>query len=310
MACKLCKTKPVIKLKNSNVELCKSCFIKYFEKKVRKTIRAYDLINKKDKLLVACSGGKDSTVVLYLLKKIIKDRTIDIEAFHVNTNLKSYSKKNEENLIKFCKDKGIKLHRTSFREEFGYSACYVRSILKQKGVGLKSCAVCGIFRRYILNKEARKLKATKLVTGHNLDDEAQNVMMNFFKNNTELLPRLGPITGVVKHKKFIPRIKPLYFCAEEEVRLYSKLKKFNVIYDACPCSVDSYRNSVKKLLNGFEKQYPDVKYSIISSFIKILPSLRKNLKIGKVCVCDSCGEPCAGKECKVCSFLKRLRKDL
>jgi uncharacterized protein (TIGR00269 family) len=308
MACKLCKTKPVIKLKNSNVELCRSCFIRYFEKKVRKTIRNYNLISKNDKLMVACSGGKDSTVVLYLLRKIIKDRSVKIEVFHVNTDLRGYSKKNEENLIKFCEENNIKLYRTSFREEFGHSACYLKGILKSKGVSLKSCAVCGILRRYILNREARRLKATKLVTGHNLDDEAQSIMMNFFKNNAELFPRLGPITGVVRHKKFIPRIKPLYFCAEEEVKLYSKLKKFNVIYDACPCSFDSYRNSIKKLLNDLEKQYPDVKYSIISSFMKILPVLREGLKIKKVKVCDNCGEPCAGNECKVCSLLKKIKR--
>lgn len=308
MACKQCKTKPVIQLKNSNVKLCKNCFIRYFEKKVRKTIRVHKLVNKKDKLLVACSGGKDSTTVLYLLKKIIKDRTIKIEAFHVNTNLGSYAKKNEENLIKFCKDNYIKLHKTSFRKEFGRSACSMHIILKSKGVGLRKCAICGVLRRYILNKEARNLKATKLVTGHNLDDEAQSVMMNFFKNNAELLPRLGPVTGIVKHKKFVPRIKPLYFCTEEEVKLYSKLKKFKVVYSSCPCAVDSYRDFVKKMMDKFEKQYPDVKYSVISSFMKILPSLRKGLKIGKINICETCGEPCAGKECKVCSLLKCLRR--
>jgi len=308
--CKLCEKKPVIKLRNSNRQLCKSCFLKYFEKKVRKTIRNYKLVEKKDKLVVAVSGGKDSTSVLYLLKKIIKDRTVKIEAFHINVNLKSYSKDNEDNIIKFCKENDVKLHKTSFRKKFGHSACYMHSLLKTKGVSLKKCAICGVLRRYILNKESRKLKATKLVTGHNLDDEAQSVMMNFFKNNAELLPRLGPMTGVVKHKKFIPRIKPLYFCSEEEVKLYSKLKNFKVVYDACPCSLDSYRNNVKKLLNNFEKNYPDVKYSIISSFLKILPALRKNLRIKKINICENCGEPCSKEECKVCSFLKRIKKQV
>jgi len=308
MPCKNCKLRPVIKFKNTDIQLCRSCFLKYFEKKVRKTIRSHGLIGKGDKILVACSGGKDSTSVLYVLRKIIKDRRIKIEALHINVNLKGYSKKNEENIIKFCKDNDVKLHITSFRKEFGHSACYVQSILKKKGVGIKSCAVCGVLRRYILNREARKLKATKLVTGHNLDDEAQSVMMNFFKNNSELLPRLGPITGVVRHKKFIPRIKPLYFCSEEEVKLYSKLKKFKVVYDACPCGTDSYRNAVKKLLNGFEKKYPDVKYSTISSFMRILPVLKKGLRIKEIKICENCGEPCSKDECKVCSFLGKLKK--
>ena len=40
-------------------KLTKQKFLEYFEKKVRKTIRTNNLIGKKEKILVACSGGKD-----------------------------------------------------------------------------------------------------------------------------------------------------------------------------------------------------------------------------------------------------------
>ena len=39
------------------------------EKKVAETIRKYGLLRKSDKVIVALSGGKDSTSVLYILKK-------------------------------------------------------------------------------------------------------------------------------------------------------------------------------------------------------------------------------------------------
>ena len=45
-------------------------FIRYFEKKVLYAIRKFNLINKSDKVAVACSGGKDSNVVLYILNKL------------------------------------------------------------------------------------------------------------------------------------------------------------------------------------------------------------------------------------------------
>ena len=40
------------------------------EKQVRETIEKYKLLDKKDKIAVALSGGKDSTTVLYILHKL------------------------------------------------------------------------------------------------------------------------------------------------------------------------------------------------------------------------------------------------
>ncbi len=298
--------KPVITL-YSGEKLCKDCFLKYFEKKVRKTIRKYKLIDKKEKLLVAVSGGKDSTVVLYLLNKIIENKKIKIEAYHVDQGLGTYSKKNLKNVTDFCKKIKITLHKTTFRKEFGYSVCYIRDILKEKGHNIKSCTICGVLRRYLINKEARKLKATKLVTGHNLDDEAQNVIMNIFRNSINILPRLGPKTGLLEHKKFIPRIKPLYFCFEEEVKLYSKLMKFNLVYEDCPCSVDSYRKSVKHMLNDFEKKYKGTKNSIISSFLGLLPTLKKGSSKEELKFCSKCKEVSMDKLCAACKILEKLK---
>ena len=51
-----------------------------FEEKVRDTIIRYRLADKNDKITVACSGGKDSTTTLYLLKKF----GYDVEAFTID----------------------------------------------------------------------------------------------------------------------------------------------------------------------------------------------------------------------------------
>ncbi|HAB51479.1 MAG TPA: tRNA lysidine(34) synthetase TilS, partial [Ignavibacteriales bacterium] len=65
---------------------------------------------------------------------------------------------------------------------------------------VKPCTICGIFRRYLLNKKSKELKLTKLATGHNLDDEAQSIMMNQMKNNMNASARLGPKTGISNDK--------------------------------------------------------------------------------------------------------------
>jgi len=78
------------------------------------------------------------------------------------------------------------------------------------------------------------LGATKVVTGHNLDDEAQAIIMNIFKANTSLAAHLGPISGVQEHSLFVQRVKPLYLCPEKEVKLYTILKRFQVQFVECP----------------------------------------------------------------------------
>ena len=301
-----CKKKPVFELTGKE-KLCKKHLLNYFEKKVRKTIRIHKLIGKKENILVAASGGKDSTVALYLLNKIIQNKKINIEALHIDQSIGNYSLQNKKNIKKFCKKEKIKLHETSFRKEFGYSLCYIQSILKEKGIELKSCSICGILRRYILNKAAKKLKATLVVTGHNLDDEAQSVIMNIFKNNISLLSRLGPKTGLVKDKKFVPRIKPLYFCTEDEVKLYTKLMDFEVVLKPCPCSLEAYRRSVLNMLDDFDKKNAGTKYGIINSFLEIKPLLADKYK-GKIKVCRKCGEASAQDVCSTCKLVGKLKK--
>jgi uncharacterized protein (TIGR00269 family) len=275
------------------------------EQKVKKTIEKYGLIRKKDKILVACSGGKDSTVILQILKKL----GYDVSAITVDALIGNYTKENLKNIKEFCEKQRVKLHIISFRDEFGASLCYLKSILTGKGVKLGSCTICGVLRRYLLNKYARKLKADAIVTGHNMDDEAQSVLMNLFKNNLELLARLGPKTGIGVYKHFIPRIKPLYFVSEKEIKNYSKKMKFPVNYNPCPCRVNAYRNQIRKLLDNYEKKNINVKKNIIDNFLHILPLLKKNFKTKKEPeYCKNCGEPSKKEKCMTCQILETIKK--
>jgi len=171
----------------------------------------------------------------------------------------------------------------------------------------KSCTVCGVLRRYMMNKEVRKLGATKIATGHNLDDEAQSVLMNLFKNNVALLARLGPISGVSKIKRFVQRIKPLYMCTEVEVKLYAKLMKFPIQYESCPCRVESYRKGVLDMLDSFDNENIGTKYGIVNSYLEMMPILKNAFKKGTVKICTSCGEPASKEICNTCMVIKKIK---
>ncbi|MAH51647.1 hypothetical protein CMI37_37870, partial [Candidatus Pacearchaeota archaeon] len=160
------------------------------EKKVRETIGKYKLLSKEDKVVVALSGGKDSTSVLYILNKM----GYDVEGLMIDLHLGDWSKIHLKNMEIFCRELGVKFHVVDLKKELGQGICFIKAVLKQKK-NLTGCAVCGTVKRWILNKWARKLGADKIVTGHNLNDEAQNVLMNFLKGNILLGANSGPATG-------------------------------------------------------------------------------------------------------------------
>lgn len=277
--------------------------VKELERQVKQSISKLEKersINKKEKILVALSGGKDSATTAYLLKKL----GYNIEGFHINLGIGKYSQECLEKIKELCDFIGIKLHVHDMQQKTGTSMCYLRSNIqssKGKNSGLKNCAICGVIKKWIFNTEGKKLDAKKIATGHNLDDEAQTYLMNIFKGSPQLSSNLGPVSKNVQEArgKFIPRIKPLFFVPEEMIREYTKILEIPVNYDPCPCSFDSYRIQVRKFLS----KMPDTdKRNIIKNFDKVSGKLNK-IKDTNLSYCENCGEPCRGKTCKKCQLL-------
>ena len=279
-------------------------FIQNFESCVFKTIKECKLAKKGDRIVIAMSGGKDSATTAYLLNKFAKRFGYSIVALHINLHIGDKEGYSERCLIavkKFCYGSKIPLHVYDIKKEAGCSICYIRSGVQQR-LKLKNCAICGVVKKWIFNREARKLKAGRIATGHNLDDEAQTVLMNFFKGNLMLNVNSGPATGIIKDKKFVQRIKPLYFMPEDEIRKYSLLMKLPVVYEKCPCAIDSYRLVIRRFLNKFDN---NTKRKIVDNFAGMLPLLKEKAKSGlAVKYCQSCGEPSRNETCKRCQLMK------
>jgi uncharacterized protein (TIGR00269 family) len=280
-------------------------FARNFEKRVQRTIRDYELFDrKKDKIIVSVSGGKDSMTVLYLLQKF----HYPVEALYIDLKIGTWSKINLEHVESFCKQLGVKLHVVDIQKELGHSMCYIRDVIKSKSK-LKNCTICGVIRRWLVNKKAREFGATKLATGHNLDDEAQTILMNMFKKNMKLNIGLGPKSGVICDDKFVQRVKPLYFSAEKDVRKYSKMMKFPVQYKKCPCISEAFRKDIRPILDKLEKRIVEVKANIVNSFLETLPALRASYQTDKTMkYCSSCGEPCRDGMCYACKLFLMLKE--
>jgi len=309
MDCNTCNNKAVIKLQHG--ALCKNHFINYFEDKVFKTINKFQLIQRNDKICVATSGGKDSLTVLYLTKKYLQKYNYpntEVFALAVDEGIKNYREKTLEDLKLFCKNQEIPLHIISNKEEFSTTLDEAYPKIN-KDTNKKPCNICGVWRRYLLNKHARKRGATKIITGHNLDDEAQVIIMNMFKANTSLAGRIGPKSGIEEHGSFVQRVKPLYFCPEKEVRLYTILKGWQIQFTECPYSHTGFRHDVQEMLNDMEQKYPGTKQGIINSFLSLMPLLKETEKGEPEMIksCQSCSEPANQEICNACKMKEMMK---
>lgn len=266
------------------------------ETKVKQTLKNIK-ISKREKILVALSGGKDSAVTAYLLKKF----GFNIEGIHLELGMGSYSQKCLKAVEELCADLKIKLRVYDIKKEMGSSMCYIRSAIQEKHTRgqIKNCAICGVIKKWILNKCARELKADKIATGHNLDDEAQTYLLNVLKGNLKLSLGSGPITQNIGDKKFIPRIKPLFYIPENEVREFSRKMNLPVNYEKCPCAIDSYRIQIRSFLNTLSTKE---KENILKNCQALLKKFKKEKD--EIQYCEICQEPSRKKICKKCELMK------
>lgn len=267
------------------------------ESQVKKTLKKIGL-KKDSKILVALSGGKDSISLIYILKKF----GYKLEGIYIDLKMGNYSQRCLDVSREICEELGIKFHVYDIEKELGESMLKIHKRIKRKNK-LNSCAICGVYKKWIMNKEAKRMNVDYIATGHNLDDEAQTFFMNILKGAPKLSANTGIITKNpegIKTGKFIPRIKPLFFVLEEDVRKYAKLKNLRFIEGKCPYSEISYRIELRNFL---EKQPEEIKENIIKNFEKIYPRLEK-MKDSRMKFCEICGEPSRNDICKKCQLMR------
>lgn len=306
--CTKCGKPAAITLRYANMDLCQSHFVKMFESRVKRTVRQFNMLKKGDVVAVGVSGGKDSCVMLHMLHKISQSLPFKLTAITIDEGITGYRNKSLEVAKKECKKLGIPLKIVSFDREFGKT---LDALLKEKGQA-RSCSYCGVMRRYALNKYARELGANKLAIGHNSDDVAQTVMMNFMRNEPDRLARFAPVSSDAEEGTFIPRIKPLFMTPERDVAAYAVMKGIEIKFMECPYARFAFRQYVRDMLNSAEQKYPGTKLRIVKAFLSQSEILadgmrlrQKGSKAKHLNKCATCGEPTSQEHCNLCLLLEK-----
>ncbi|HLI45999.1 MAG TPA: TIGR00269 family protein [Geobacterales bacterium] len=304
MSCKYCDNEVFYVRRYSGERVCKKHFVETFIDKVERTISENKLLSWNDSIMVAVSGGKDSLTALHVLSIIEKGYPTRLFAVTIDEGVSNYTELRVKHTQELCSKLGIDYHVYSFKDFYGHRLEEIVKIAKEKGSKLEPCSYCGVLRRKLLNTAAKKLNATKVVTGHNLDDEVQTFMINMLRGDFERIIRgFGPIA---QKEGFIPRIKPLKYIYEEEIMIYATLHDFPLFETECRFVKLSMRDSIRRILNELEAENPGAKYMIMNTAEKIARNFTELKKDIKLNYCRSCGEPTSQDICRACSLLEEI----
>jgi len=306
--CTVCKRREAFFFRPySGEKLCRKCFGKSVEEKVRTTIAKYKMLEFDDKIAVAVSGGKDSLSLLHILDKIERNYPkTSIVAVTVDEGIKGYRDEALKIAAENCQKLGIEHHVVSFKELYGYRLDEIVKSLKQKTEsGLSPCAYCGVLRRKALNITARSLKADKLATAHTLDDETQTILLNIFHGDVLRIAREKPVTEEA-HPKLVQKVKPFCEIPEKETALYAYVRKIKFQSMPCPYASEALRNDVRLMLNRMEEKHAGIKFTIFKSIERIRPALEDVARKEGLRECIECGEPTTEKICKTCQMLRQV----
>lgn len=269
--------------------LCKKHFCQHIETRFRRNVAKHELFSKKDVVVVAVSGGKDSLTALYLTRHLFPN---EVHALTIDEGIHGYRGKTLHHVRRFCSEWEVPLHIFSFTDEFGFDLDEFHEP--------NPCSVCGVLRRYLLNQKSRELGEV-LVTGHNLDDEVQSIVMNLIQGDTPRLARTGWVAGTRSNQLFTPRVKPLRNMSEKETTTYWFSKFPDIDVSECPYAPTAMRQTVRSALNNFEQNHPGSKSRILRWFdSKVI-----NAADRKVYRCEACGEPTSAGVCETCTILRR-----
>ncbi|MFB6181261.1 MAG: TIGR00269 family protein [Candidatus Nanohalobium sp.] len=302
--CTKCGEEAVITREYEGRSLCKKHFSVDVNKTVKSTIRKGEMVESGDIIAVGLSGGKDSAVMLQQLVEIFGDRPdIEIKGLAVHEGIDGYRDESIRAAEKLCDNLGVKLHVARYSD---YYDLEMDEVVK-KDIERSNCTYCGVLRRDLLNKKSREIEANKLAVGHNKDDEAQALLMNYIKGDMMRLARIG--SKLVNDNDFVPRIKPLRDLREKEIALYSRLHNLGVV-DRCPhVQEGSLRPRVKKFLNDLEEEMPGIKDQVVANGREIsdLVEDEYSFEDSDLSPCEKCGEPSSNEVCRKCQLLEELQ---
>lgn len=317
MDCSKCDRDAVMHAAYSGMHLCKHHFLASVDKRVRQRIRKDSLIgpdaspDNPEQWVIGLSGGKDSAVLTQILHETFEDDPrINLIALTIHEGIEGYRDKSVDACEELITQTDIQHELVTYEGEFGIE---MDNVVQEDPENMAACAYCGVFRRDILERYAANYGATKLLTGHNLDDEAQTALMNIFEGDVQQMAKhyeasLGPLPER-RESTFVPRAKPLRDIPEKEVALYAHLTDIPAHITECPHASEAYRGEIQQLLFSLEDNHPGTRHSILAGYEELAELAASRYKSGaneSLGTCRECGATTTQDVCRKCALVNEL----
>ena len=211
---------------------------------LRQCIQKYSLIRENDVIGVGLSGGKDSLVLLYGLKKLSRFYPVPfrVKAFTVDAGFPGMDFSGIEC---FCRELEVPwfLEKTQIADIIGAR--------KEP----HPCSLCSNMRRGTLANALERENCNVLALGHHKDDYLSTLLMSAIYKGQ--LYTFAPSTEY--EDRHIRVIRPLLYLSNSASEAFCRENGFPVLKNTCPEDHDTKREEMDQLLNGLAKRYPGVK---------------------------------------------------
>ena len=225
-----------------------------------RAIADFELLAEGDRVLVAVSGGKDSYTMLHLLRQLQRRAPVRFALQVVNV---------DQGHPGFP---GHLLHEYMTREAHDFTMVVEDTysiVTKKIPAGKTYCSLCSRLRRGILYRVATELGCNKIALGHHRDDVLQTLLLNllFAGQLASMPPKLVSDDGA--HIV----IRPLVYCAEEDILAFSRAMAFPLLpCDLCGSQENLQRKRIGRMIDDFETERPGTKAVMLAALQNVRPS--------------------------------------
>ncbi len=193
------------------------------------------LLENKNRILIALSGGADSVALFHLFLHLELD--IEIAVAHCNFCLRDKESDDDEKFVrKLAKKHDVQL----FVKRFD-----TKKYAREHKISIEMAARDLRYKWFKTLIDANGFQA--LATGHHLDDAIETIFINLARGTG-----IHGLKGIPPKNNFV--VRPLLFATRDEIVSYCKTNDLPFRSDSSNCSNDFVRNRIRNLvLPEFEK---------------------------------------------------------